>query len=87
MTRRMAALRPSWASETGSFSPRRPRRTKFLRKMDQKVSASEGPMCSPTISRLPSVLAATAIIAATEMVRANRAQRARKSSEPRPRAA
>lgn len=49
MTRRMAALRPSWASEMTSFTPRRPRRTKLLRKVDQKVSASEGPMCSPTI--------------------------------------
>ena len=35
-------------------------------KLDQKVSASDGPICSPTISRRPSLLAATAIIAATE---------------------
>jgi hypothetical protein len=41
----------------------------LLRKVAQKVSASEGPMCKPTISRLPSVLAATAIIAATETMR------------------
>src|ERR1700733_15539207 len=33
------------------------------------VSATEGPMCSPTISRLPSVFTATAIIAATETIR------------------
>ena len=36
--------------------------------MLQNVSASLGPMCSPTISRLPSVFAATAIIAATETI-------------------
>ena len=35
----------------------------------RKVSASEEPMCSPTISRLPSMFAATAIIAATETIR------------------
>jgi hypothetical protein len=38
---------------------------RLLRKLDQKVSASEGPICSPTISLRPSVLAGTAIIAAT----------------------
>jgi hypothetical protein len=41
----------------------------LLRKVDQKVSASDGPMCRPTISRLPSVFTATAIIAATETMR------------------
>jgi hypothetical protein len=40
-----------------------------LQKARQKVSASDGPMCSPTISRLPSALTATAIIAATETMR------------------
>ena len=52
-----------------SFTPRRPRRTMLLRNVDQKISASEGPMWRPTIWRLPSVLAATAIIAATETMR------------------
>ena len=68
-TRRIAALSPSWASEMTSLTPRKPRRAKLLRNVDQNVSASEGPMCSPTISRLPSVLAATAIIAATDTMR------------------
>ena len=36
---------------------------------NSRCSASEGPMCSPTISRLPSVVTATAIIAATETIR------------------
>jgi hypothetical protein len=40
-----------------------------LEKSDQKTSASEGPMCRPTISRRPSVLTATVIIAATETMR------------------
>src|SRR5499427_122054 len=38
-----------------SFTPRSPRRARLLRKVDQKVSASDGPMCSPTISRRPSL--------------------------------
>jgi hypothetical protein len=38
-------------------------------KVRPEVSASEGPICSPTISRLPSVLAATPSIAATETMR------------------
>ena len=69
MTRRIAALRPSWASEITSLVPRRPRRTKLFRKVDQKVCASDGPMCRPTISRLPSVFTATAIMAATLVMR------------------
>lgn len=68
-TRRIAAFSPSCASEITSFTPRKPRRAKLLRKPDQNVSASDGPMCSPTISRLPSVFTATAIIAATETMR------------------
>src|SRR5215831_13715175 len=66
-TRRIAALRPSCASEITSFTPRSPRRARLLRKVDQKVSASDGPMCSPTISRRPSLLAATAIIIAAAL--------------------
>lgn len=46
-----------------------PRRTRSFRKSDQKTSASEGPICRPTISRRPSVLTAMAIIAATLMIR------------------
>src|SRR5262245_50614795 len=68
-TRRIAAFRPSWASEITNLIQRKPRRAMLFRKLDQKVSASEGPICSPTISRRPSVLAATAIIAATETMR------------------
>jgi hypothetical protein len=52
-----------------SLTPRKPRRARLFRNVDQNVSASDGPMCSPTISRLPSVFAATAIIAATETMR------------------
>ena len=73
MTRWMAAFRPSCASEITSFTPRRPRRTRSSRNAAQKGSASEGPMCRPTISRRPSVFAATAIMAATETVRGRRA--------------
>lgn len=39
------------------------------RKLVQNGSASEGPMCRPTISLFPSVLTATAIIAATDTMR------------------
>ena len=52
----MAAFSPSWASEMTSFTPVSPRRTRSRRKLVQKGSASEGPMCRPTISRFPSVL-------------------------------
>ena len=65
----MAAFSPSCASDVTSFTPRRPRRSMLLRKALQNVSASDGPMCRPTVSRLPSVSAATAIIAATETIR------------------
>jgi hypothetical protein len=40
-------LRPSWASEITSRAPFSPRRTSPLRKVDQKVSASEGPRPRP----------------------------------------
>jgi hypothetical protein len=48
-----------------SLTPCRPLRATLLRKLDQRVSASDRLMCSPTISRRPSVLAATAMFAAT----------------------
>src|SRR3954467_14354368 len=48
-----------------SFTPLSPRRTRLFRKVDQNGSASEGPMCKPTISRRPSLSTATATIAAT----------------------
>ena len=66
--RAMAALSPSWASEMTSLVPFRPRFASVLRNAFQNVSASEGPMCSPTISRRPSVLTATATMAATETI-------------------
>ena len=65
----MAALRPSWASEIASLVPVSPRLARDFRNALQKVSASDGPMCSPTISRRPSVFTATATIAATETIR------------------
>ena len=55
--------------EITGLTSRRPRRARLLRKLGQKVSASEGPICSPTISRLPSVLAPTSSIAPTETMR------------------
>jgi hypothetical protein len=42
------ALMPSWASETTSLTPRRPRRARPLRKSVQKTSVSEGPTARPT---------------------------------------
>ena len=48
----MAASSPSWASEITSLVPFRPRFASVLRNALQNVSASEGPMCSPTISCL-----------------------------------
>src|SRR5512134_3010478 len=68
-TRIIAAFSPSWASEITSLMPARPRALRLFRKSDQNTSASDGPMCKPTISRRPSVLTATAIIAATETIR------------------
>ena len=50
--RAMAASSPSWASEMTSLVPFRPRFASVLRNALQNVSASEGPMCSPTISCL-----------------------------------
>lgn len=64
-TRAMAALRPVWASLMTSLTPPRPRARRELRNSVQNVSASDGPMPRPMISRRPSVLAATAIMAAT----------------------
>src|SRR3982751_4048549 len=65
----MAAFRPSCASEITSLRPARPRLTRPRRKSVQNTSASEGPICRPTISRRPSVFTATATIAATETMR------------------
>jgi hypothetical protein len=64
-----AALIPSWASDTTSFTPRPPRRTSFRRKLVQKVSASEGPISTPSTSRRPSALTPMATMTATEMTR------------------
>lgn len=64
-----AALRPSWASEMTSLTPRRPRRTGLRRKSSQKVSASEAPMAMPSTSRRPSLLTPTAMVTATGTMR------------------
>ena len=63
-----AALRPSWASEISSFTPRSPRRVSERRNALQKGSASEGPIAMPSTSRTPSVFTATAIITATDTI-------------------
>ncbi|TWB67763.1 hypothetical protein FBZ87_1135 [Nitrospirillum amazonense] len=68
-TRATAALMPSWASETTSLTPPKPRRLSLRRNSTQKVSASEVPMSMPRISRLPLVLTATAMVTATEIIR------------------
>src|SRR3954465_11136103 len=44
----MAAFSPSWASETTSLTPRRPRRASLRRKSVQKVSASDAPIAKPS---------------------------------------
>ena len=67
-TRRIAAFSPRCATAITSFTPRRPRLARLLRKLAPAVSASEGPMSSPTISRFLSGLT-KAIIAATETIR------------------
>jgi hypothetical protein len=62
----MAALMPSWASETTSpdlirgLTPRRPRRLSLRKNSLQKVSTSDGPMSMPSTSRRPSALTPTA---------------------------
>src|SRR3954466_5359112 len=57
---------PSWASDTTSLTPRRPRRASLRRNAVQNVSASDGPMSMPRTSRRPSLLTPTATITATE---------------------
>jgi hypothetical protein len=57
------------ASEITSLTPRRPRRASLRRKAVQKVSASDGPISMPRISRRPSPLTPTATITATETMR------------------
>jgi MFS family permease len=64
-----AALMPVWASLITSLTPPRPRARRDRRNSVQNVSASDGPMPKPMISRRPSVLAATAIIAGTGTIR------------------
>ena len=63
------ALMPSWASETSSLTPRRPRRASLRRNAVQNVSASEGPMSMPSTSRRPSLLTPTATITAIDRMR------------------
>jgi hypothetical protein len=64
-----AALMLSWASETTSLTPRRPRRRSLRRNSVQNVSASDGPMSMPNASRRPSAFTPTATITATETMR------------------
>jgi hypothetical protein len=63
-----AAFRPSCASEITSFTPLNPRRVSERRNLVQNGSASDGPTCSPSTSRRPSVFTATAIITATDTI-------------------
>jgi|HubBroStandDraft_1064217.scaffolds.fasta_scaffold427232_2 hypothetical protein len=63
------ALMPSWASETTSLTPLRPRRASPLRNSVQKVSASDGPTATPRTSLRPSLLTPTATVTATETMR------------------
>ena len=50
-----AAFSPSWASETTSLTPRRPRLVRLRRNSVQNGSASLLPMVMPNTSRRPSV--------------------------------
>src|SRR5579884_1337596 len=47
----IAALRPAWASETTSCTPRRPRLTRPRRKLRQNASVSHSPTSRPITSR------------------------------------
>src|SRR5829696_7768856 len=49
----IAALRPSWASETTSCTPARPRRTRPRRNSRQNASVSAAPTSRPRTSRWP----------------------------------
>jgi hypothetical protein len=64
-----AALIPSWASETTSFTPRRPRLASLRRKAVHTGSASDVPTSMPSTSRRPSLLTPTAMMTATETMR------------------
>jgi hypothetical protein len=64
-----AAFRHSCASETTSFTPRRPRRVSLRRNSVQIGSASEVPISMPRISRRPSLLTPVAMVTATETMR------------------
>ena len=57
------------ASKTTSLTPRRPRRRSLRKNSVQNVSAPEGPMSRPRISRRPSLLTPTAMMVATETMR------------------
>ena len=65
----MARFSPSWASETTSTTPRRPRRTKDLRNAVQNAWSSEGPTSTPRTWRHPSVVTPTATTVAMDTTR------------------
>jgi len=62
----MVAFSPSWASETTSLTPRRPRRARLRRNSTQNGSASLWPIAVPSTSRRQSMFTPTATITATE---------------------
>src|SRR5690606_39940464 len=64
-----AALMPSWASETTSLTPLKPRLVSLRRNSVQIGSASDVPISMPRTSRRPSVLTPTAMMTATETMR------------------
>ena len=68
-TRAVAALMPSCASLTTSFTPPSPRRTRSRRNSVQNGSASDAPIAKPKTSRLPSVFTPTAMVTATDTIR------------------
>jgi ATP-dependent protease ClpP protease subunit len=49
-----------------SLTPRNPRRARLFRNVDQNVSASEGPMCSPTAREIIKMRERLSQVIATE---------------------
>lgn len=65
----MAAFSPVWASETTSWTPSSPRRTRLRRNAVQKASSSEGPTSTPRTWRSPRSVTPTATTVAMETTR------------------